>query len=74
MNSGGMAELVEDGKTGLLVNEPTPEAVAQAIKKCFTDDEFYSVLKQNCERRKDEIIEVGDYADILVDKYQQIIG
>ena len=74
MNSGGMAELVEDGKTGLLVNEPTPEAVAQAIKKCFTDDEFYSVLKQNCERRKDEIIEVGDYADILVDKFQQIIG
>ena len=74
MNSGGMAELVEDGKTGLLVNEPTPEAVAQAIKKCFTDDEFYSVLKQNCEIRKDEIMEVGDYADILVDKYQQIIG
>ena len=74
MNSGGMAELVEDGKTGLLINEPTPEAVAQAIKKCFIDDEFYSVLKQNCERRKDEIMEVGDYADILVDKYQQIIG
>lgn len=74
MNSGGMAELVEDGKTGLLINEPTPEAIAQAIKKCFTDDEFYSVLKQNCEIRKDEIMEVGDYADILVDKYQQIIG
>ena len=74
MNSGGMAELVEDGKTGLLINEPTPEAIAQAIKKCFTDDEVDSVLKQNWEIRKDEIMEVGDYADILVDKYQQIIG
>ena len=74
MNSGGMAELVEDGKTGLLINEPTPEAVAQAIKKCFTDDEFYSILKQNSERRKEEIMEVGKYADILVDKYQQFIG
>ena len=74
MNSGGMAELVEDGKTGLLINEPTPEAAAQAINKCFEDEEFYSILKQNCERRKEEIIEVGDYANILIEKYRQIIG
>ena len=74
MNSGGMAELIEDGKTGLLINEPTPEATAGAINKCFEDEEFYSSLKQNCERRKDEIIEVGDYANILIEKYQQIIG
>ena len=74
MNSGGMAELVEDGKTGLLIKEPTPKAIAQAINKCFEDEEFYSIVKQNCERRKDEIIEVGDYANILIEKYQQIIG
>ena len=74
MNSGGMAELVEDGKTGLLIKEPTAEATAQAINKCFEDEEFYSILKQNCEKRKDEIIEVGDYADIIIDKYKQIIG
>ena len=74
MNSGGMAELVEDGKTGLLINEPTPEATAEAIKKCFEDEEFYSILLENCKRRKDEIIEVGDYAEILIEKYQQIIG
>ena len=74
MNSGGMAELVEDGKTGLLIKEPTAEATAEAINKCFEDEEFYSSLKQNCEIRKDEIIEVGDYADILIEKYQQIIG
>ena len=74
MNSGGMTELVEDGKTGLLIKEPTPEATAGAINKCFEDEEFYSSLKQNCEIRKDEIIEVGDYADILIEKYQQIIG
>ena len=74
MNSGGMAELVEDGKTGLLVKESTPEAIVQAINKCFEDEKFYSILKQNCAKRKDEIIEVGDYADIIVDKYHQIIG
>ena len=74
MNCGGMAELIEDGKTGLLIKEPTPEATAVAINKCFEDEEFYSNIKQNCEKIKDEIIEVGDYANILVNKYKQIIG
>ena len=74
MNSGGMAELVDDGKTGLLVNEPTPKAIAEAIRKCFEDEEFYSELKQNCENMRDSIIEVGDYCDILMGKYQEILN
>ncbi len=73
MNSGGMAELVSDGKTGLLVNEPTPEAIAKAIRKCFSDEEFYSNLKSNCEKRSKEIIEVGEYCDIIVKKYKELI-
>ena len=73
MNSGGMAELVDDGKTGVLVNEPTPEAIAEAVKKCFEDEEYYNTLKQNCEKMMDQIIEVGDYCDILVQKYQELI-
>ena len=74
MNSGGMAELVDDRKTGLLVNEPTSSAIAQAIKKCFEDEEFYGSLRQNCEKRRDQIIEVGEYADILIDKYKDVIS
>ena len=74
MNSGGMAELVDDGKTGVLINEPTAQAIADAIKKCFEDEEYYSVLKENCEKMRDRIIEVGAYCDIIVDKYQEIIN
>ena len=73
MDCGGMAELVEDGKTGLLIKEPTLEATAGAIEKCFKNEEFYALLKQNCEKIKDDIIEVGDYANILMEKYKQII-
>lgn len=73
MNSGGMAELVEDGKTGWLVNEPTAEAIAEAIKKCFTDEETYRMIKANCEERSKEIIEVGAYCDIILEKYQDLI-
>lgn len=73
MNSGGMAELVNDGETGLLVNEPTPEAIANAIEKCFSDEEFYNNLRLNCEKRSKEIAEVGAYCDIIVKKYQELI-
>lgn len=74
MNSGGMAELVDDGKTGLLVKEPTPVAIAEAIKKCFEDEQFYDSLKANCNIRKEQIIEVGEYCDILIGKYQEVIS
>ena len=73
MNSGGMAELVEDGKTGALINEPTPEAVAAAIKRCFEDEEYYNTLKQNCETMREKIIGVSEYSDIVISKYQELI-
>ena len=74
MNSGGMAELVEDGKTGVLIQEPTAEAVAEAIRRCFEDDAYYSVLKQNCETMRDKIIGVSEYCDIVVSQYQELIN
>jgi glycosyltransferase involved in cell wall biosynthesis len=73
MNSGGMAELVEDGKTGALINEPTPEAVATAIRRCFEDEEYYSVLQKNCETMRDKIIGVSEYSDIVLSQYQNLI-
>lgn len=73
MNSGGMAELVENGKTGLLVNEPTAASIAEAIKKFFEDGEFYNNIKANCEERSKEIIEVDAYCDIIIKKYQELI-
>ena len=73
MNSGGMAELVEDGKTGALINEPTPEAVAEAIRRCFEDEEYYNTLKENCETMREKIIGVSEYCDIVLAKYQELI-
>ena len=74
MNSGGMAELVEDGKTGVLINEPTPEAVAEAIRRCFEDEEYYNTLKKNCETMRDKIIGVSEYSDIVIEKYKELIN
>ena len=74
MDSGGMAELVEDGKTGVLVKKPTAFHIADAIRKCFEDGEFYNTLKENCSKRSKEIIEVDKYCEIIIKKYEEIIN
>lgn len=46
-NVGGLGEMIEDGKSGLIVNEISSEAIASAIKKFFTDksSEYLSTIE-----------------------------
>ena len=73
MNSGGMAELVEDGKTGGLIKEPTVEGVAEVIKRCW-EDSHYEMLKTTCEQHSETIMSVTDYCQILVKEYENLIS
>jgi glycosyltransferase involved in cell wall biosynthesis len=66
MNSGGMAELVKDGVTGTLVNDPTPQGVAEKIKETIENKEYYNTLSENCKNEKDNILSIENYADILI--------
>ena len=72
MNSGGMAELVKDGVTGTLVNDPTPEGIASKIKETIENEDYYSILKENCKNEKDNILSVETYCDILVNEYKRL--
>ena len=72
MNSGGMAELVDDGNTGVLASASTPEAVAEAIKKCLNHEAYYQTLKKNCETISETIMDVSAYCDILISKYHTL--
>ena len=73
MNSGGMAELVKDGVTGTLANEPTSECIAECIKKTM-EAEYYNSLKNNCKKEKENIMSINSYCDILIQKYNDIIN
>ena len=74
MNKGGMAELVKDGVTGTLVNEPTPEGIARKLRETVENDAYYQSLKNNCEKEKDNIYGVEAYADILIQAYERLIA
>ena len=72
MNSGGMAELVENGQTGVLASSPDAEAVARATRKCL-DEENYETLKANCKAISEQIMGIREYCNILIDKYTDLI-
>ena len=72
MNSGGMAELVKDGFTGTLVNEPTPEGIAEKLKETLENEDYHNTLRENCKDEKDNILSVEDYAEILIREYEKL--
>ena len=73
MNSGGMAELVKDGVTGTLVDEPTPEGIALKLKETIENEDYYNELRENCRNEKDNILSVESYADILLEEYKKLL-
>ena len=73
MNSGGMAELVKDGVTGTLVNDPTPEGIAEKLKATIENEAYYKALKENCKIEKDNILSVETYCDILIKEYEKLV-
>ena len=73
-NSGGMAELVKDGITGTLITDPTPEGIACKLKQTLEDEDYYSRLRENCKKEKDNILSVETYADILMKEYEKLVA
>lgn len=73
MKSGGMAELVDDGVTGTLADEPTAECIAQKIKQTLENTDYYSTIKENCKNQKEKIMDVESYCSILLEKYNELI-
>ena len=71
MNSGGMAELVEDGVTGTLIQKADAEHIADAVRRTLDNEEKYMRLRENC--RKKYIMPADDYCRAVTDKYRELI-
>ncbi|MHC4324308.1 MAG: glycosyltransferase family 4 protein [Planctomycetota bacterium] len=52
-NVGGLAEMTEDGKTGYVIAPNDPEAIADALSKCF-DGDNYEKMSRNARRAATE--------------------
>ncbi len=46
-NVGGTPEIISDGKTGLLIKDRNPEAIAHSIQRLLSEEELYNKIKDN---------------------------
>lgn len=74
VKSGGMAELVKDGVSGILIDDASPEKMAEKIRHAMENEAYYQTLKENCEKEKDQILTVSSYSDLLMEEYKKIIS
>jgi glycosyltransferase involved in cell wall biosynthesis len=66
--TGGVAEVIEDGENGLLVEPGDPDALAAAIRRYFSDERLAVRLRGNA------IASVADYApDRVYGRLEQIL-
>lgn len=74
INTGGMAELVQDGITGTLANCPTADEIAQKLRETIENEDYYRRLRENCKTGKDSILSVETYTDLLLREYENLIA
>jgi len=70
---GGILDLIEDGKTGILVEPKNPEAIAQAVMKISSEPEMASHLVQNA---KNNLIKYdwGNISQQVFNIYQKCLN
>jgi glycosyltransferase involved in cell wall biosynthesis len=72
-NVGGLAEMTEDGKTGYVIAPGNPEAIADAVSKCFEGDN-YEKMSQNARRAVVEQFNWKKIAEKTAAVYRQAIS
>jgi D-inositol-3-phosphate glycosyltransferase len=70
---GGLAEMTEDGKTGYVIAPGDPDAIAEALSKCFEDDN-YEKMSQNAHWAAKEQFNWEKIAEQTAAMYRQAIS
>ena len=65
--SGGISELIEDGKTGIIINEEDRNALKTAIRTLWDDHALQNEMRQNC--KKIRFNTFTEYCDKLMSVY-----
>lgn len=74
VNKGGMAELIENGVTGVLSKDASAESYAEAVKDILSDNRRLLKMKENCLKAAGECLSVETYCDELLKIYEYVVG
>lgn len=70
---GGIPELVENGKTGLLLENYEPGKNREEIEKLYYDKERVMEMSNNCLEKRKDMMTLEKYCDLLLDTYLKVI-
>ncbi|MBI3088040.1 MAG: lipopolysaccharide heptosyltransferase II [Candidatus Omnitrophica bacterium] len=70
---GALAEVIEDGRTGLLVPPRDPGAIARAVRQLMDDDALRALLIEQGRRRVEERFTVDRMVDDTLALYQECL-
>lgn len=74
-NSGGMSEIIEDGKSGFLLSPKNPKAWAEKIKEvCALSDERKNEMRKNAHERIMRCFDMDVIIPQMVDYYHHVIA
>ena len=72
-NYGGMKELVEDGKTGILLDKIDAKTLKESISKLYNDNEKIKQMSINCLLKRKNMINIDKYVNLLLKEYRGVI-
>lgn len=73
-NVGGLAEIIEHGRTGFLAHRENPDSIASGINKILSDPEYAHRLAQNAKRKVYEVYSWEAVARRTIEVYRKAIG
>jgi glycosyltransferase involved in cell wall biosynthesis len=73
-NVGGVAEIVEHGHSGLLVEPGNPEALADAVASVLNDRAKAASLGAEARRKVERVFSLEKHAENMMSLYEAILG
>jgi len=71
---GGVVDIIEDRKNGLLVNPEDPKSMAEAIIELYKDAELRRALAQNARKKVEEEYTLAQMADRTLAVYREVLA
>lgn len=73
-SSGGMAEIIDDGKSGYLVDPKNPHLLAESLSKIIDMKEGRKAISQNAQKRIRESFSMDVIVQQMIDYYNYVIS
>lgn len=70
---GGLPELVEDGVTGRIIKSVTKDALADAVRELYYDEELCGRMSANCKNKRTEMMTLKKYGEIIENIYADVL-